>query len=880
MTALKRTILYDNHVKSGAKMVDFGGWEMPINYKPGIIEEHIYTRKRAGIFDVSHMGRFVISGSEAAEFLQYVLSNNVFALDLKQAQYTMIPNENGGAVDDAYLYRFYEDEYLLVVNAANAEKDWEHLEREITRFDAKITNKSSEIAMISLQGPDSKKILSKLTGSDYLTEPVKNALDIVTFDGKEVLVARTGYTGEPLGFELFTKASEAAVIWERLLEYGAMAIGLGARDTLRLEAGLPLYGHELGLDHDGREIPIFACPLAKFAVSFAEAKGDYIGREVLAKQYKDYKKIIERDFAGLSELTRIIKPITLIDKGVARAGCKVFKGDKEIGYITSATMVPYLKSEGYGLESKITDERATRAIGLALLNGDVELNDNVEVEIRGNKVKAVITPYHLKSDAPPFARPIIHGVLIECKFDSSADYKTKALQLIEKSCRNTLWRQKETINLIPSEQTPSSAVRLLSMMDPSFRYAEHKKMKSFYDHDVFYYQGTGFINEIEYLLIEELKKYLNCSEVETRVVSGQMANTAVFSAIMDFKNRVNRKKDPSRLGYVLNNHIIRGGHLSAQPMGALHDYIAINPVTEKSAVVNFPVEKDNSFKIDVEETKKIIEKYKPELIIFGKSMVLHKEPVREIRQFIDEQKINAIIMYDMAHVLGLVGDYFQNPFAEGAEIVTGSTHKTFFGTQRGIIAGNYDKDDYKFGLWETIETRAFPGSVSNHHLGTMLGLLMATYEMNSFKDEYQKNIIQNAKYFAKCLKNAGLDVAGDPLISYTETHQVIVRVGYGTGPEIANRLEESNIIVNYQATPEEEGFSASGAIRLGVAEMTRFGFGYKEFEQTAEYIADIVLKNKNIKDEVAKLRGNFTDLKYCFTDDDIMKNLENLMSTF
>lgn len=880
MIALKRTILYDNHVKSGAKMVDFGGWEMPINYKAGIIEEHIYTRKKTGIFDVSHMGRFVVSGREAAKFLQYVLTNNVFALDLKQAQYTMIPNENGGAVDDAYLYRFYEDEYLLVVNAANAEKDWKHLQREIAKFDAKITDKSSEIAMISVQGPDSKNILCKLTGSVYLTEPVKNALDILKFDGKEVLVARTGYTGEPLGFELFIKASEAAVIWERLLAYGAMAIGLGARDTLRLEAGLPLYGHELGLAIDGREIPIFSCPLAKFAISFAAAKGNYIGREALAKQYEGYKKIMERDFADLAALPRIIRPIALLDKGVARAGCKVFKGDKEIGYITSATMVPYLKAEGYGLASKITDVKATRAIGLVLLNGDVELNDNVEVEIRGNKVKAVVTPYHLKSDAPPFARPIIYGVELDCKFDSSADYQTKALQLINRSYQNTLWRQQETINLIPSEQTPSAAVRLLSVLDPAFRYAEHKKTKSFYDYDVFYYQGTRFIDEIEHLLVEELKKYLNCTDVETRVVSGQMANAAVFSAIMDFKNRVNRKKDAARLGYVLNNHIIRGGHLSAQPMGALHDYIAIDPVTEKNAVVNFPVEKDNSYKIDVEETKKVIEKYKPELIIFGKSMVLHKEPVREIRQFIDEQKINAVIMYDMAHVLGLVGDYFQNPFAEGAEIVTGSTHKTFFGTQRGIIAGNYDKDDYKFGLWETIETRAFPGSVSNHHLGTMLGLLMAAYEMNSFKAEYQKNIIQNAKYFAKCLKNAGMDVAGDPSISYTETHQVIVRVGYGTGPEIANRLENNNIIVNYQATPEEEGFSASGAIRLGVSEMTRFGFGPKEFEQTAEYIADIVLKNKNIKEEVAKLRGNFTGLKYCFTDEDITKSLENLLSTF
>ena len=146
--------------------------------------------------------------------------------------------------------------------------------------------------------------------------------------------------------------------------------------------------------------------------------------------------------------------------------------------------------------------------------------------------------------------------------------------------------------------------------------------------------------------------------------------------------------------------------------------------------------------MDVEETKKLIERYRPELIIFGKSMVLHKEPVAAIRQFVDEQKIPTTIMYDMAHVLGLIGDHFQNPFAEGAEIVTGSTHKTFFGPQRGVIGVNYKEEDLKYGLWKTIETRTFPGSVSNHHLGTQVGMLMAAYEMNQFKDEYQKAVIQ------------------------------------------------------------------------------------------------------------------------------------------
>jgi aminomethyltransferase len=575
-------------------------------------------------------------------------------------------------------------------------------------------------------------------------------------------------------------------------------------------------------------------------------------------------------------LPRVVKPIALLDKGIARNGFKVFKDGKEIGFVTSGTMVPYFKTEGHGLDTVIKEEKGTRAIGLALIDSNVIVDDQIEVEIRNNKVKAVVAPYHMKGDAPPFARPIIYGYTEEYKLETPTDYKAKALNLLEKSLSNHLWRQEECINLIPSEMSHSSAVRLLSITDPSFRYAEHKKVKSFYDYDVFYYQGTKFIDEVEHLLVEEMKKFLRCSEVETRVISGQMANTAVFSAIMDFKNRVNRKRDAQRLGYVLNNHIIKGGHLSSQPMGALHDYIAVDPVTEKPAVVNFPVLKDNSFKIDVEETKKIIEKYRPEFIIFGKSMVLHKEPVKEIRAFVDEQKIDTTIMYDMAHVLGLVGDYFQDPFAEGAEIVTGSTHKTFFGSQRGVIATNWKEDELKYKLWETIETRAFPGSVSNHHLGTMLALLMAAYEMNHFKDEYQKNVIENAKYFAKCLKDAGMEVAGDPAISYTETHQVIVKVGYGMGPEAANRLEANNIIVNYQATPDEEGFTASGALRIGVSEMTRFGFGKKEFEQLAELIADCLLRNKDVKEEVKKLRSNFTEMKYCFKDEEVVNALDKL----
>ena len=879
MSELKRTQLYDVHVAAGATMVDFGGWEMPIKYPTDIVAEHLYTRHFCSLFDVSHMGRILVDGPEAVPFLQHVLSSNVLALDVNQAQYAIIPNESGGAVDDAYLYRFEADRYLLVVNAANTDKDLAHLQEQIKAFDARMTVITADVAAIAVQGPKAKELLMVLSGGEQITEPVKNALNTLSFEGHTVRVAKTGYTGEPIGYEVYIGSAHAAWLWNRLVELGAKPAGLGARDTLRLEAGLPLYGHELGADPEGQEIPVFAVPVAKFAVSFSEQKGNYVGRGPLEAQYAAYRRIMDRDFSDLSVLPRRIRPIALLGRGVMRAGMPVYRGEEQIGYVTSGTMVPYYTHEGEGLETVILEQSAMRAIGLAYIASDVLDEDRVEVDIRGRRIAAVIPPYHLRSDAPPYARPILYAPDEDEEAAPAADRRPAALELLQKAAENHAWRQERCVNLIPSEMTPSRAVRLLSMSDPSFRYAEHKKVKSFYDADVFYYQGTKFIDQVEQLLVEEMKDFLGCSEVETRVISGQMSNMAVFSALMDFKNRLDRKHDMKRLGYVLNNHIIKGGHLSAQPMGALHDYIAIDPVTERHAIVNFPVCRDNIYKIDVEEAKKIIAQYRPELIIFGKSMVLHKEPVAAIRQFVDAEKIPTTIMYDMAHVLGLIGDYFQKPFQEGAEIVTGSTHKTFFGPQRGVIGVNYQKEDLKYGLWETIESRAFPGSVSNHHLGTQLGLLMAAYEMNQYKDQYQKAVVENAKSFAKSLKAAGLDVAGDPAIDYTETHQVIVSVGYGTGPEVAERLERNNIIANYQATPDEEGFTASGALRMGVNEMTRFGFDAAAFEELSGLMADCILHGREVGAEVAKLRGEYQEMHYCFSDSEMEAALEHLAKT-
>ena len=883
MGELQRTIFYDRHVALGAKMVEFAGWEMPVFYPTGIVQEHLSTRKAVGLFDVSHMGRFTVRGAGVLKFLQHVLTNNAEALDTRRmgAQYTLIPSDTGGAIDDAYLYRFLEQEYLLVVNAANREKDWNHFQNLLRDFDeVELIDHTHESIMLAVQGPRSRFVLEQIIQSGTLPEPMRNAVSIVTISGATVKVARTGYTGEPLCFELFARKKDGPMLWDQILARGATPVGLGARDTLRLEAGLPLHGHELGEDPDGKEIPILACPLTKIAVSFSPLKGEYVGRAALARQHEGLKKIVSRDYSLINYLPRMIRPIAVAGRGVARAGAKVFKGDTQVGYVTSGTMIPIWVFEGQGLSSARTDQHQLRSICLGYIDSDILEGEKLTIEIRGKTVDAVVVPFHLRTDAPPYARPILFDYQIPGEGLPAGDVPVKVRRLLERAVENTLWRQQECINLIPSEMTMSPMARLLSVMDPSFRYAEHRKLKAFYDAEIFYYQGTDFIDEVERMLEEEMRRFLGCENVEMRLISGQMANTAVFSAMVDYINRGERKAEPRRIRQVMNNHIGKGGHLSAQPMGALKDYVARDPHTERPAVVNFPVLADNPFKIDVGATLELIDEYRPELIIFGKSMVLHKEPVAEIRQFLDTQDISTVVMYDMAHVLGLIGPRFQEPFAEGVDLVTGSTHKTFFGAQRGVVGSRFQEQEEHYELWESLTRRAFPGSVSNHHLGTLLGLLMAAYEMNHFKDEYQSRVIANAKAFARALSDCGLNVAGDPAIDFTETHQVIVHVGYSHGPEIASRLEANNIICNYQASPDEEGFTASGALRLGVSEMTRFGMKEDDFRALAVLMHDVVMNDTNVTDKVKALRERFRTLQFCFGGDeyaDLMQELHGLV---
>lgn len=446
-----------------------------------------------------------------------------------------------------------------------------------------------------------------------------------------------------------------------------------------------------------------------------------------------------------------------------------------------------------------------------------------------------------------------------------ADFERKIENLLDRTAVNNRWRQTECINLIPSESSTSLLVKLCEISDPCGRYAEHRTIKG---KEVYYYQATDFIRDVEEELRKELQQYFGCSNIELRPVSGNMANEVVFKGIVKFLNRDKPTNQPMRkMRAVINNQLTKGGHLSAQPMGALFNFVADNLETGKENVYNFPILKENPYRTDTSKLADIIHSVRPELIIFGKSMFLYQEPVKFVYAITSKMEPRPIIMFDMAHVLGLYG-CFQEPFADGADVVTGSAHKTFFGPQRGLIAANMGAGTGLEKLWIEIKGRAFPGSTSNHHLGTLLGLLMATYEMNEFKTAYQEQVIKNARAFAMALNTRGISVEGIKADGFTQTHQVVIRVSqFGTGEDIARRLEENNIITNYQALPDDDSFVKSSGIRMGTQEMTRFGMKEKDFELLAEYLADCVKSNKNVKNEVTKLRHNFLEMKYCLPVD-------------
>jgi len=349
---MKRTPLYDTHVSLGARMVEFAGWSMPVHYPSGIQQEHIAVRSDVGIFDVSHMGEIRVLGEDATAFLQYATLNDPGRLKLGRGQYNMLPNGGGGVIDDLYVYREKEDEYLVVANAANVDRVVGQLRTLATDYACHVVDESATWALMALQGPGSALLLGRVVEED-LTELRKNATLLTKVSGCPVKLSRTGYTGED-GFELFCHPTDAAIVWDVLSNEGALPCGLGARDTLRLEAGFPLYGHEL----DDTTNPL--CTAFKWVV-------------------KD-KPFYGRDAMWGEPCPRRLVGLRLDERGIARQGYRVFFQDLVAGEVSSGTLSPLTReSIAFAWVDAAAGEEGTA----------------IEVEIRGQRVAATVV-------APPF----------------------------------------------------------------------------------------------------------------------------------------------------------------------------------------------------------------------------------------------------------------------------------------------------------------------------------------------------------------------------------------------------------------------------------------------------------------------------------------------
>lgn len=352
----KKTPLYECHVRAEGKIVPFAGFLLPVQYKSGVIAEHMAVRKAAGLFDVSHMGEVILEGKEALENIQKLVTNDCANMTDGQVRYSPMCNEEGGVVDDLLVYRINREKFMLVINAANRDKDIDWIKKHLSG-DVKLSDISDETAMVALQGPMAKTILTRLASEDDLPAKYYTFRENVNVSGIRCLVSRTGYTGEE-GYELCVKNEDAPRLWDLLLrtgkDDGLIPCGLGARDTLRLEAAMPLYGHEM----DDNVSPLEAG--LGFAVKMN--KDDFIGK----------KGIMER---GEPKKTRVGLKIT--GRGIARENCPVYCEDKLIGKTTSGTHSPYF---GY-------------PIAMALVDADFAKTGTVlSVEVRGKKISAKIVP--------------------------------------------------------------------------------------------------------------------------------------------------------------------------------------------------------------------------------------------------------------------------------------------------------------------------------------------------------------------------------------------------------------------------------------------------------------------------------------------------------
>ena len=355
---LKKTPLNEVHRSAGGKMVDFGGWDMPVQYSAGVIAEHLATREKVALFDVSHMGEIWVEGEDAIAFVNRITTNDVTKLVDGQAHYSALTNETGGVVDDLLVYRFDEGKLLLVVNASTTEKDWDWITSHVKNEAMTLTNASADYCQIAIQGPKALEIAQTFT-NEKLADIKYYHFTVGTFDGVDAIISRTGYTGED-GFEIYANKDEAVKLWNDFMEAGAehgiLPAGLAARNTLRLESAMSLYGHELSDEISPLEAGLgWICKIGK---------GDFTGREAMAKLKEDGLK---KKLVGF-EMT---------DKGIARDEMEVYVGNKKVGVVTSGSPAPFLKKN----------------IGLAFVPTEFAKNgQEITIDVRGKKLAARIVP--------------------------------------------------------------------------------------------------------------------------------------------------------------------------------------------------------------------------------------------------------------------------------------------------------------------------------------------------------------------------------------------------------------------------------------------------------------------------------------------------------
>ena len=362
---LKKTPLNAVHRQLGGRMVDFGGWDMPVQYPAGTIEEHLRTRTHSGLFDVSHMGEIEVRGSDAILFVNRITSNDVTKLVDGQAQYSALTTPFGTVIDDLLVYRFSSHHLLLVVNAGTTEKDWDWIKSHRANESVDLTNVSSDYCQLALQGPEALGILQKLTDLP-LAEMKYYHFSPGTVDGVASIVSRTGYTGED-GFEVYAAATRAEQLWNQILDAGntgsntgVVPCGLAARNTLRLEAGLALYGHEIDETTTLLEANLgWICKLDK---------GDFVGRQQLVQQKEEG---VRSKLVGF-EVT---------ERGIARDGQDVVIDDRKVGRVTSGSPAPYLKKN----------------IGFAYVPVEfASAGQEIKIDVRGRLVSAQVvkTPFY------------------------------------------------------------------------------------------------------------------------------------------------------------------------------------------------------------------------------------------------------------------------------------------------------------------------------------------------------------------------------------------------------------------------------------------------------------------------------------------------------